>query len=90
MHLFACTYVSILFIKEHHIASQDVWPVACVYVCVCVLDFFTTSFSQLCVEGSWIYFVLLRFAEHRNEIEIGDFFSAFFFHSKKIVVLNLE
>lgn len=24
-------------------------------------------------------FVLLRFAEHHNEIEIGDFFSAFFF-----------
>lgn len=28
-------------------------------------------------------FVLLRFAEHRNEIEIGDFFSAFFFPFQK-------
>lgn len=61
-----------------------------VCVCVCVLDFLRPLFSQLCVEGSWIFFVLLRFAEHRNQIEIGDFFSAFLFHSKKIVVLNLE
>lgn len=28
-------------------------------------------------------FVLLRFAEHHNEMEIGDFFSAFFFFPKK-------
>lgn len=89
MCLFACAYISMLFIKEYHIASQDAWPVSCVYVCVFWI-FLRPLFSQLCVEGSWIFFVLLRFAEHRNQIEIGDFFSAFLFHSKKIVVLNLE
>lgn len=35
-------------------------------------------------------FVLLRFAEHRNEIEIGDFFLPFIFPFQKIAMLNLE
>lgn len=53
MCLFACAYISVLFIKEHHIAAQVVWPVACVcvsvYICVSVLDFFKTSlFATLC------------------------------------------
>lgn len=80
--------------KEHQIASEDVWAVTCVFPGY----FKSPLLSQLPV---WIAaesssFVLLRFAEHHNEIESGDFFSAFFVSSikkkktKKLVVPNLE
>lgn len=79
MCLFARAYISILFIKNIILLVKmfDRWNV-CMSVCV-FWTFLRPLFSQLRVEGSWICFLLLRFVEHHNEIEIGDFFSAFFF-----------